>query len=98
MQGPTGVPDLKGVIPNAISHVFEAIGGSKDVGWLVRCSYLEIYNEEIKDLLGDQKVRHSLTYLAASRRTCGEACKFRLKLSTLTLPPFFPAGTSQMRH
>ena len=55
MQGPAGVPDLKGVIPHAISHVFEAIGGSKDVGWLVRCSYLEIYNEEIKDLLSTAK-------------------------------------------
>jgi len=55
MQGPAGVAELKGVIPNAIAHVFEAIGGSKDVNWLVRCSYLEIYNEEIKDLLADPK-------------------------------------------
>ena len=55
MQGPVGVPDLKGVIPNAITHVFEAITASKDVQFLVRCQYLEIYNEEIRDLLSDPK-------------------------------------------
>ncbi len=56
MQGPTNGPEeLKGVIPNACSHVFEAIKASKDVEFLVRCAYLEIYQEEIKDLLADPK-------------------------------------------
>lgn len=54
MQG-GHTPDLKGVIPNSFSHIFEYIKASKDVQFLIRCSYLEIYNEEIKDLLGDNK-------------------------------------------
>ena len=57
MQGPAGVPELKGVIPNSFSHIFEFINASRDIEFLVRCSYLEIYNEEIKDLLGDQKTQ-----------------------------------------
>jgi len=55
MQGPPSPPELKGVIPNAINHIFEFISASKDVEFLVRCSYLELYNEEINDLLGDLK-------------------------------------------
>jgi len=43
--------DLRGVIPRAFEHVFQRIevGGNKQ--FLVRASYLEIYNEEIRDLL-----------------------------------------------
>ena len=59
MQGPPGIADLKGVIPNAITHIFEAITASKDVQYLVRCCYLEIYNEEIKDLLIDPKIKQT---------------------------------------
>ena len=52
MQGPSNPPELRGVIPNSFSHLFDHINSSSDVEFLVRCSYLEIYNEEIKDLLG----------------------------------------------
>ncbi|CAE7584601.1 Kif3c, partial [Symbiodinium microadriaticum] len=55
MQGPNNPPELRGVIPNAFSHIFDQVTASKDVEYLVRCSYLEIYNEVIRDLLGDQK-------------------------------------------
>jgi hypothetical protein len=44
--------ELKGIIPKTVRHVFGFIdsqsGGKK---FLVRCSYLEIYNEMILDLL-----------------------------------------------
>jgi hypothetical protein len=58
MQGPTQnpTPDMRGVIPNSFSHIFEQVKASTDVEYLIRCSYLEIYNEEVKDLLGNQKV------------------------------------------
>ena len=57
MQGPTQNPtaDMRGVIPNSFSHIFECVKASTDVEYLIRCSYLEIYNEEVKDLLGNQK-------------------------------------------
>lgn len=56
MQGPNNTIELRGVIPNSFNHIFEAIKGSSDVQYLIRCSYLEIYNEEVRDLLvTDQK-------------------------------------------
>eukprot|EP00604_Paraphysomonas_vestita_P002752 CAMPEP_0174820372 /NCGR_PEP_ID=MMETSP1107-20130205/4163_1 /TAXON_ID=36770 /ORGANISM="Paraphysomonas vestita, Strain GFlagA" /LENGTH=1055 /DNA_ID=CAMNT_0016035579 /DNA_START=57 /DNA_END=3224 /DNA_ORIENTATION=- len=56
MQGPNQPPELRGVIPNSFSHIFDHVTASKDgTEYLVRCSYLEIYNEVIRDLLGDQK-------------------------------------------
>jgi hypothetical protein len=53
MQGPNNSLELRGVIPNSFNHLFEAIKSTNDVQYLIRCSYLEIYNEEIKDLLID---------------------------------------------
>lgn len=60
MEGIRSSPELKGIIPNSFSHIFSHISKSnqKSNTWLVRVSYLEIYNEEIRDLLGkDQKTR-----------------------------------------
>ena len=54
MMGIVTDPNLKGIIPNAFSHIFGFIkteGESKR--FLVRCSFVEIYNEEVRDLLGD---------------------------------------------
>ncbi len=52
MQGLPTPEALRGVIPRSFDHVFEAIRITTGVQFLVRCSYLEIYNEEIRDLLG----------------------------------------------
>ena len=52
MMGVVDNPDLKGIIPNAFSHIFGFIkteGESKK--FVVRCSFVEIYNEEVRDLL-----------------------------------------------
>ncbi|XP_019933120.3 kinesin-like protein KIF17 [Aedes albopictus] len=40
-----------GIIPRSFEHVFEAIAVASDVRYLVLVSYLEIYNETIRDLL-----------------------------------------------
>ena len=39
--------DLKGIIPKSVRHIFGFIDGdnNKDKKFLVRCAYLEIYNE-----------------------------------------------------
>jgi len=51
-----GLPDKEnqGIIPKAFEHVYGFIDDQANVEkrFLVRCSYMEIYNEEIRDLLG----------------------------------------------
>jgi len=44
--------ELKGIIPRAFEHIFGKIGSTKEKDFLIRCSYIEIYNEEIHDLIG----------------------------------------------
>ncbi|XP_059897573.1 kinesin-like protein KIF3C [Gadus macrocephalus] len=52
MQGAWMDPDQRGVIPNAFDHIFTHISRSQsDRQYLVRASYLEIYREEVRDLL-----------------------------------------------
>ncbi|XP_077581597.1 kinesin-like protein KIF17 [Stigmatopora nigra] len=53
MQGVPEPPTQKGVIPRAFEHIFESIQCAENTKFLVRVSYLEIYNEEIRDLLGN---------------------------------------------
>ena len=56
MQGPNGADaNGRGVTPNAFVHIFDAVKASTDVQYLIHCSYLEIYQEVIKDLLVDVK-------------------------------------------
>lgn len=48
----SGRDDERGVIPRAVRHIFGFIDAAdKEKKFLVRCSYLEIYNESILDLL-----------------------------------------------
>ena len=53
MEGVPDPPELKGIIPRAFHEIFEQIlsQGGESLEFLVRASYLEIYNEEIRDLL-----------------------------------------------
>ena len=54
MMGVVNDPNLKGVIPNAFDHIFGYIGSEgSSKKFLVRCSFVEIYNEEVRDLLGE---------------------------------------------
>ncbi|CAM1306070.1 KIF17 (predicted) [Pycnogonum litorale] len=52
MQGIENSQAQKGIIPRAFEHIFEAIATAESTKFLVHASYLEIYNEEIRDLLG----------------------------------------------
>jgi len=64
MMGDFDVAEQRGIIPNVFSHLFGFISsglGGDNKKYLVRCSFLgnmliiilkEIYNEEIRDLLG----------------------------------------------
>lgn len=53
MMGQMQNPADTGLIPRAVEQVFEMIGSSSDssVRFIVTLSYLEIYNEKVRDLL-----------------------------------------------
>ncbi|KAM8927898.1 kinesin-like protein KIF17 [Pelodytes ibericus] len=53
MQGIPDPPAQRGIIPKAFEHIFESIQCAENTKFLVRASYLEIYNEEVRDLLGE---------------------------------------------
>ena len=44
-------PELKGIIPRSIEWIFNSIKSYPDQNFLVRASFVEIYNEEVIDLL-----------------------------------------------
>lgn len=52
------------MIPKAVEQIFDAANGLKSKGWdyTVEASYLEIYNEIIRDLLGsnDENSKHEI--------------------------------------
>jgi hypothetical protein len=51
MEGNLDDPDQYGVIPRAAQSVFDALQSPHYIETKVSCSYLEIYNEELSDLL-----------------------------------------------
>ncbi|EGG21371.1 kinesin-7 [Cavenderia fasciculata] len=57
MKGCDGNP---GIIPLSIRYIFDHIQRNNDRQFTLRVSYLEIYNEEIKDLLNNTKQKQKL--------------------------------------
>ncbi|RVE49073.1 hypothetical protein evm_006319 [Chilo suppressalis] len=54
MAGANAAPELRGIIPNSFAHIFSHIAkANDDEKFLVCVTYLEIYNEEVRDLLGN---------------------------------------------
>ncbi|KAK4337143.1 hypothetical protein RND71_043361 [Anisodus tanguticus] len=61
MEGISNDKERRGIIPNSFSHIFNHIARTQNKQYLVRASYLEIYQEEIRDLLiKDQNKRLEL--------------------------------------
>ncbi|EGT47810.1 hypothetical protein CAEBREN_00726 [Caenorhabditis brenneri] len=55
MAGELEPMEMRGIIPNSFAHIFDHIAKCQhDTTFLVRVSYLEIYNEEIRDLLSKE--------------------------------------------
>lgn len=57
MMGMEEPPEMRGVIPNAFVHIFNHISQKTDREFLIRASFIEIYNEEIRDLLGSEHTK-----------------------------------------
>ncbi|KAI0232346.1 Carboxy-terminal kinesin 2 [Lamellibrachia satsuma] len=72
MEGATDreAPELMGMIPRAVEQIFKSAADLKDKGWRyeVEVSFLEIYNETIRDLLGNGRdnVKHEIRMVAAN--------------------------------
>nr|WNS50088.1 centromere-associated protein E-like protein [Halisarca dujardinii] len=89
MMGSSGRDGEPGVIPIALATIFEYINEhSSSRDFILRCSYLEIYNEELTDLL-DKRAGKKLTIKEDSQRNltvqgltehsivdCNEAVKY----------------------
>ena len=61
MAGDLSNDSNKGIIPRTFQHLVNIVEVSKDKKFLIRCSYIEIYNEEIRDLLSkDVKAKRDL--------------------------------------
>eukprot|EP00911_Craspedida_sp_UC1_P002809 UC1_evm1s2054 len=52
MEGIPHPPEHRGITPRSFEHVFQEVAVQSNKRFLVRASYLEIYNENIRDLLG----------------------------------------------
>jgi kinesin family protein 5 len=57
MEGIRGDEELAGIIPRMFDFLFKCISeADPDVEFAIKCSYLEIYMEKIKDLLDPKKI------------------------------------------
>ncbi|KAK7076576.1 Kinesin-like protein kifc1 [Halocaridina rubra] len=64
MEGMQGDEALEGMIPRTVKHIFRALEELKEKCWTYKleASFLEIYNETIRDLLATPKEAKSLSY------------------------------------
>ena len=51
MVGKIEDQELQGIIPRSFGHILKSISETKEKEFLIRCSFIEIYNEEVRDLL-----------------------------------------------
>lgn len=58
--------DMDGIIPRAVYDLFQAAGQDSTKTVVVDMSFLEIYNEEARDLLSDQQIESSNLYIRES--------------------------------
>eukprot|EP00455_Lapot_gusevi_P045945 TRINITY_DN5959_c0_g1_i6.p1 TRINITY_DN5959_c0_g1~~TRINITY_DN5959_c0_g1_i6.p1 ORF type:complete len:726 (-),score=130.19 TRINITY_DN5959_c0_g1_i6:93-2270(-) len=60
MEGAYQPAELRGIIPRSFAYIFDSITNSAGTQFLVRVTFLEIYNDEIRDLLQDTDQRLDL--------------------------------------
>ncbi|KAI3381476.1 hypothetical protein SNEBB_001975 [Seison nebaliae] len=51
MKGVSDPPSQKGIIPRAFTQIFDKVDLTDNLHFIVRVAYIEIYNEEVRDLL-----------------------------------------------
>ena len=56
MQGEMEPPEIQGIIPRMISHVFKYIYNTEGTDFIIKVSMIEIYQEKIRDLLDISRI------------------------------------------
>ena len=51
MMGKTEIENLKGIVPRSFQHIMSVVATAKHKQFLIRCSFIEIYNEETEIIL-----------------------------------------------
>ena len=60
MEGDLKNQEMKGIIPRAVEHIFETLNTlTKDMEYSVKISFLELYNEQLDDLLVASETKHA---------------------------------------
>mmetsp|Transcript_21446 Transcript_21446/g.42097 ORF Transcript_21446/g.42097 Transcript_21446/m.42097 type:complete len:1132 (-) Transcript_21446:312-3707(-) len=74
MEGDVDDPEMQGMIPRAVQNIFSRLEAIDDAEFNVKVSFLELYNEELQDLLSvtDEKKLRILD--DKSRMSTGVAC------------------------
>ena len=62
MTGATENYSQRGIIPRTIQHLFKEIQNRPDRSYTVRIGYLEIYNEQLIDLLSTMPLQNSTEF------------------------------------
>ncbi|KAH3682644.1 hypothetical protein WICPIJ_006389 [Wickerhamomyces pijperi] len=58
-----GIDDLSGIIPRVLSKLFEVLNeGNNQDDYLIKCSFLELYKEELRDLLNSDSKKQLKIY------------------------------------
>lgn len=79
MEGDTSSTEHQGVIPRAVKAIFERLESGPFVHFSVKVTYLEIYNEELGDLLLDQ---NNVALLSPSKKTSSSKLSKRQSMSS----------------
>ncbi len=91
MEGNLSSPDNYGIIPRSAQAIFEALKKPEFVSHHVVCTYLEIYNEDLGDLLADDP-----TLLPSSFSSSSTPMKDRSRSSSST--PMKDRGSFHNHH
>ena len=78
-----GTPDEPGIIPQAIADVFSLIDADDSRTYLLRISYLEIYNETLKDLLAPAALNGTDTALKIREASASKGSSARIYVDPL---------------
>jgi hypothetical protein len=78
MEGDTTSEEHQGVIPRAIRDIFQRLNSERYIESSVKVTYLEIYNEELGDLLLDQ---NNAALTSPSKKAAASTSKLNKRMS-----------------